>query len=37
VQGEFRSHTKHVTTTMDSDDPDDQFDLRDVPYVQIRE
>ena len=34
VQGEFRVHTKHVTVTMDSDEVDDQFDLRDVPYVQ---
>jgi hypothetical protein len=34
VQGEFRIHTKHVTTTMDSDQADDEYDLRDVPYVQ---
>jgi hypothetical protein len=34
VQGQFRIHTKHVTTTMDSDQADDEYDLRDVPYVQ---
>jgi hypothetical protein len=34
VRGEFLIHTKHVTATMDSDDADDEFDLRDVPYVQ---
>jgi hypothetical protein len=34
VQGEYRIHTKHVTTTMDSDQADDEYDLRDVPYVQ---
>jgi hypothetical protein len=34
VQGQFRIHTKHVTTTMDRDQADDEYDLRDVPYVQ---
>jgi hypothetical protein len=34
VRGQFLVHTKHVTTTMDSDAADDPFDLRDVPYVQ---
>ena len=34
IRGQFLVHTKHVTTTMDSDAEDDQFDLRDVPYVQ---
>ncbi|MFO0659696.1 MAG: L,D-transpeptidase [Polyangiaceae bacterium] len=34
VRGMFLIHTKHVTVTMDSDDTEDQFDLRDVPYVQ---
>jgi lipoprotein-anchoring transpeptidase ErfK/SrfK len=34
VQGEFLIHTKHVTRTMKSDVPGDEYDLRDVPYVQ---
>ncbi len=34
VEGQFLIHTKHVTATMDSDEPGDEFDLRDVPYVQ---
>ncbi len=34
VRGEFLIHTKHVTATMDSDEVGDEFDLRDVPYVQ---
>jgi lipoprotein-anchoring transpeptidase ErfK/SrfK len=34
IEGQFRIHTKHVTATMDSDTPGDEFDLRDVPYVQ---
>lgn len=34
VQGIFLIHTKHVTSTMSGDEADDQFDLRDVPYVQ---
>ena len=35
VQGVFLIHTKHVTSTMSGDEADDQFDLRDVPYVQF--
>lgn len=34
VQGLFRIHTKHVTATMSGNSADDEFDLRDVPYVQ---
>ncbi|MBK6516084.1 MAG: L,D-transpeptidase [Polyangiaceae bacterium] len=34
VQGVFLIHTKHVTTTMDGDEAGDEFDLRDVPFVQ---
>lgn len=34
VQGEFRIHTKHVTATMSSAVEGDEYDLRDVPYVQ---
>ncbi len=34
VQGVFLVHTKHVTTTMDGEDVGDEFDLRDVPFVQ---
>lgn len=34
VQGFFLVHTKHVTATMSGDEADDEFDLRDVPYVQ---
>ncbi|HTM46846.1 MAG TPA: L,D-transpeptidase, partial [Polyangiaceae bacterium] len=34
VQGLFRIHTKHVSVTMDGDEVGDEFDLRDVPYVQ---
>jgi hypothetical protein len=34
IQGEFLIHTKHVTITMDGDEVGDEFDLRDVPYVQ---
>jgi lipoprotein-anchoring transpeptidase ErfK/SrfK len=34
VQGVFLIHTKHVTATMSGDAADDEFDLRDVPYVQ---
>lgn len=33
-QGVFLVHTKHVTATMSGDNADDEFDLRDVPYVQ---
>ncbi|HVU05727.1 MAG TPA: L,D-transpeptidase family protein [Polyangiaceae bacterium] len=34
IQGQFLVHTKHVTVTMDSDAEGDEYDLRDVPYVQ---
>ncbi len=34
VQGTFLIHTKHVSVTMDGDDAGDEFDLRDVPFVQ---
>ncbi len=34
VQGAFLIHTKHITTTMDGDETGDEFDLRDVPFVQ---
>ncbi|MBM4375322.1 MAG: L,D-transpeptidase family protein [Deltaproteobacteria bacterium] len=34
IQGTFLVHTKHLSVTMDSDDEEDEFDLRDVPYVQ---
>jgi hypothetical protein len=34
VRGQFLIHTKHVSITMDSDAEGDEFDLRDVPYVQ---
>jgi lipoprotein-anchoring transpeptidase ErfK/SrfK len=34
VRGTFRIREKHVTTTMDSDDVGDEFELRDVPWVQ---
>ncbi len=32
-QGTFRVYQKHVTTTMDSNVADDEFELRDVPWV----
>ncbi len=32
-QGIFRIYQKHVTTTMDSDVSDHEFELRDVPWV----
>jgi L,D-transpeptidase catalytic domain len=32
-QGEFRIQQKHVTTTMDSTAADDEFELREVPWV----
>ncbi|MGC4066018.1 MAG: L,D-transpeptidase [Polyangiaceae bacterium] len=32
-QGVFRIYQKHVTTTMDSDVADNEFELRDVPWV----
>ncbi len=34
IRGRFLIHTKHVTATMSGDEPGDEFDLRDVPYVQ---
>jgi hypothetical protein len=34
VRGAFLIHTKHIAVTMDSDEMEDRFDLRDVPYVQ---
>ncbi|HEV8247551.1 MAG TPA: L,D-transpeptidase, partial [Polyangiaceae bacterium] len=34
VLGSFLVHTKHVTTTMQGEDEDDEFLLSDVPYVQ---
>lgn len=33
-RGIFRVHTKHVTSTMASDEVGEEFELRDVPYVQ---
>lgn len=33
-RGIFRIHAKHVSTTMASDDVGEEFELRDVPYVQ---
>jgi lipoprotein-anchoring transpeptidase ErfK/SrfK len=34
VRGRFLVHTKHVTANMSGDEVGDEFDLRDVPYVQ---
>jgi hypothetical protein len=34
ARGIFRIHTKHVTATMDSRAVGEEFDLRDIPYVQ---
>src|SRR3712207_7428085 len=34
VRGQFLIHTKHVTATMSGDEIGDEYDLRDVPYVQ---
>jgi lipoprotein-anchoring transpeptidase ErfK/SrfK len=36
-RGIYRIHTKHVSTTMDSDAVGEEFELRDVPYVQYFE
>jgi hypothetical protein len=36
-RGIFRIHTKHVSTTMASDEVGEEFELRDVPYVQYFE
>jgi hypothetical protein len=33
-RGIFRVHSKHVATTMASDEVGEEFELRDVPYVQ---
>ncbi len=33
-RGIFRIHTKHMTATMSSDEIGEEFELRDVPYVQ---
>ncbi len=33
-RGIFRVHTKHVASTMDSNQPEAEFELRDVPYIQ---
>lgn len=37
IRGEFRIDYKHVTATMDADDPENRFELRDVPWVQYFE
>ncbi len=37
IRGEFRIDYKHVTATMDADDPESRFELRDVPWVQYFE
>jgi hypothetical protein len=37
VRGEFKIDYKHVTATMDADDPGSRFELRDVPWVQYFE
>jgi lipoprotein-anchoring transpeptidase ErfK/SrfK len=34
LRGIFRIHTKHLTATMDSKAVGEEFELRDVPYVQ---
>ncbi|HVY48970.1 MAG TPA: L,D-transpeptidase [Minicystis sp.] len=34
VRGTFRIHAKHVSATMDGDQATDNYDLRDVPYIQ---
>lgn len=36
-RGIFRIHTKHISVTMDSDVVGEEFELRDVPYVQYFE
>jgi lipoprotein-anchoring transpeptidase ErfK/SrfK len=33
-RGIFRIHTKHVSTTMSSNELGEEFELQDVPYVQ---
>jgi lipoprotein-anchoring transpeptidase ErfK/SrfK len=37
VRGTFKVREKHVTTTMDSHEVDNKFELRDVPWVQYFE
>jgi lipoprotein-anchoring transpeptidase ErfK/SrfK len=34
IQGAFLIHTKHLSVTMDDDKLGDEFDFRDVPFVQ---
>lgn len=34
VRGQFVVHTKHVSARMSSDEAGDEYDLREVPYVQ---
>lgn len=34
VLGEYRIHTKHVSSTMDSDVSGDEYEMHEVPYVQ---
>jgi len=34
ARGIFRIHTKHVSATMDSEVVGEEFELRDIPYVQ---
>jgi hypothetical protein len=34
IQGVFLVHTKHLSVTMDDDKAGDEFDFRDVPFVQ---
>jgi hypothetical protein len=34
IRGQFLIHTKHLTASMSGDELGDEFDLRDVPYVQ---
>lgn len=36
-RGIFRIHTKHIASTMDSDDVGEEFELQDIPYVQYFE
>lgn len=36
-RGIFRIHTKHLTSVMDSDVVGEEFELRDIPYVQYFE
>jgi hypothetical protein len=37
VRGTFRIREKHVTTTMDANEVDNKFELRDVPWVEYFE